>query len=67
MHLTDSPTTASLMGYRGVVKPATVCNSIVMERLNAQRGGQLAVSDISRSMQYFDGILLTESGRLTIA
>ena len=67
MHLTDSPTTASLMGYRGVVKPATVRNSIVMKRLNAQRGERLALSGISRSTRYFNGILLTESGTLTNA
>jgi hypothetical protein len=42
MHLADPPTTASLMGYPGVVKPATVRNWIVMEQLNAQRGDSLA-------------------------
>jgi hypothetical protein len=42
MQRADPPTTASLMGYPGVVKPATNCNSIVMEALNAQRGGTFA-------------------------
>lgn len=48
-----------------MVKPATARNRIVMEALNAQRGGLFAECGIYRWLLYFAGISFTESGRLT--
>ena len=65
LHPADSPTTASLMGYPGVVKPATACNSIVMKALNAQRGCTFAYRGFPRQERYLAGTLTTMSGKLT--
>jgi hypothetical protein len=67
MQRADPPTTASLMGYPGVVKPATTCNLIVMKALNAQRGWPFAHRGFYRLQRYVAGKPITESGKLTNA
>jgi len=63
MRRADSPTTASLLGYRWVVKAATLSILIVMKRLNALRGSAFAGSGNCYAERQFDGIATTWSDK----
>jgi len=64
MHQPDNPDIASLMGYRGVVKPGDDSNRIVTQRLNAERGYLLTERGNGRSGEYLVETPTTQSGRL---
>jgi hypothetical protein len=64
MQPSHTPTIASLMGYRRVVKPGGASNFNVIKQLNAQRGGSFSDSEISRSAGYFVVIPPTQGGNL---